>query len=147
LHENVRDVVAGAEAAKDWRRYVQAYPWATVAAAMAVGYVVVPGRARRGPRAAFSEADLEAIRALVEQAGKAGTQPREPVRKSLLGTGAALLAPLAWRFAQNYAMAYLEQWVAQQHQQWQAHTGPRSAGADGPRQAAPPGGRSGGIGR
>jgi len=54
--------------------------------------------------------------------------PEETSRKkSLVGAAFAMLMPMAWRVAQNYAMGYLEQWMAQQQQQYMADTGPRPA--------------------
>ena len=44
LHEDVKGVVEGAEAATDWRRYVRNYPWATTGLALAIGYLVIPRR-------------------------------------------------------------------------------------------------------
>jgi hypothetical protein len=136
LHQDVSEVVAGAEAAADWRRYVRAYPWAAVGIALAVGYLVVPRQGRGGRGGAASEADLDAIRALLEQARQTAGEAKEPVRKSLLGAAVAMLAPLAWKLAQDYGVAYLEQWLIQQQQQWTAQSGPRPEGAG--RQGRPP---------
>jgi ElaB/YqjD/DUF883 family membrane-anchored ribosome-binding protein len=147
LHQDVREVVAGAEAATDWRRYVRAYPWAAVGIAMAGGYLLVP-RARKAARlGAAGEADLEAIRALAEQARQATAAGKEPVKKSLVGAAVAMLAPLAWRLAQDYAVAYLEQWLLHQQQQQRAQAGPRPGGAEAPGRAPSPGGRTGGHAR
>jgi hypothetical protein len=144
LHQDVREVVAGAEAATDWRRYVRAYPWAAVGITAAVGYLVVP-RARRAQRhEAVNGADLDAIRALVEQARQAGAEVKEPVRKSLVAGAIGMLAPMAWRLAQDYATAYLEQWLLHQQQQWTAEAGPRAGGAGAPGPPHFPGGRTGG---
>jgi hypothetical protein len=141
LHQDVSEVVAGAEAATDWRRYVRAYPWAAVAIALAAGYMVVPRRSRHD---AANEADMDAIRALLDQARQAAAAAKEPVRKSLLGAAIAMLAPVAWRLAQDYGVAYLEQWLTQQQEQWRAQAGPRSDGAGRPARPASPGERTGG---
>ena len=50
LHQDVRGVVVNAEAVTDWRRYYRMSPWASLAAAFAVGYLVVPKRRRKSPR-------------------------------------------------------------------------------------------------
>lgn len=42
LDDDVGGIVAGAQQMTDWRRYVAAFPWGSVAAAVAVGYLVVP---------------------------------------------------------------------------------------------------------
>jgi hypothetical protein len=44
LDENVEEVVESAKAMTDWRYYVKAYPWASVALAFVAGYFVVPRR-------------------------------------------------------------------------------------------------------
>jgi hypothetical protein len=127
LHEDVQEVVAGAEAVADWRRYIRAYPWAAVGAAAAVGYLVVPKRHRSVPRDVARKADVEA-------AIEAAREPAEETkrRKSLIGAGLGMLAPLVWRAASNYAMGYLEQWIAQQQQQYMASAGPPPGGVSTP---------------
>ena len=69
-------------------------------------------------------------------------QAREAVPLKLRGEAAsgtarraralAMAAPLAWRFAQNYAVAYLEQWITQHQQQAMAQAGPRPAASPPP---------------
>ncbi|MHC5544836.1 hypothetical protein ACYOEI_41915, partial [Singulisphaera rosea] len=44
LHEDVRGVVASAEAVTDWHRHIRNHPWLALGAATAVGYFVVPRR-------------------------------------------------------------------------------------------------------
>jgi hypothetical protein len=146
LHQDITEVVAGAEAATDWRRYARAYPWAAVAIAAAAGYFIVP-RARIAPRSSvIEESDIEAIRGLVDQAREAAkdTMTKPPVKKSLAGAAIAMLMPMAWRLAKDYAMAYLEQWLLHQQEQWRAQAGPRTEGAGAPGRAPFPGGRTGG---
>jgi hypothetical protein len=95
--------------------------------------------------AALDHADSEAIRALAEQARQAAADAKPPLKKSLLGAGIAMLAPMAWRLAQNYAMAYLEQWLIQlPQQQSRAQAGPRPGGGEAPGRSPFPGGRTGG---
>ena len=148
LHQDISEVVAGAEAATDWRRYVRAYPWAALALATAAGYFVVPRNGRTARPGVLDASDRETIRAIVEEARKAAAdgngKAKAPVKKSLIGAGIAMLMPMAWRLAQDYAMAYLEQWLIQQQQQWRAQTGPRPDVAGGPGRAPTPGGRTGG---
>jgi len=141
LHEDVEEVVAGAEAVADWRRYVRMYPWAAVGIAATLGYLIVPKRRRSVPRDVARKADLAEVREVIEQARE--SEPEKKKRsKSLIGAGLAMLAPLAWRAAQNYAMGYLEQWIAQQQQQYMASAGPHPAGSESrgwPGGAPPPG--------
>src|SRR5438270_6788130 len=124
LHEDVQEVVAGAGAVFDWRRYIRSYPWAAVGVAVAVGYLIVPKRRRSVPRDVARQADVAEVREVLKQVQDAA--PQEKTRKSLVAVGFGLLAPLAWRFAQNYAMGYLEHWIAQQQQQYEAASGPRA---------------------
>lgn len=44
LHENVTGIVESARVMSDWRYYVRRYPLASAAAALALGYLVVPAR-------------------------------------------------------------------------------------------------------
>jgi hypothetical protein len=144
LHQDVSEVVAGAEAVADWRRFVRAYPWVAVGIATAAGYMVVPRPSRAVGPVVLDESDREAIRALVEQARQATADGKPRVRKSLMGAGIAMLAPMVWRLAQDYAMAYLQQWLIHQQQQWMEHAGPRPGGSGAPGRAPSPGGRTGG---
>jgi hypothetical protein len=128
LHEDVREVVAGAEAATDWRRYVRSYPWVSVGAAAAAGFLVVPRRSRTLPHDVARRSDLAEVQDELRQARQA-TATQEKERRSLVGAAVAMAAPLAWRFAQNYALAYLEQWIAQHQQQAMAQPGPRPDGS------------------
>jgi len=134
LHKDVKEVVAGAEAVADWRRYIRMYPWAAVGGAAALGYLVVPKRRRSVPRDVARKSDVAEVGELLKEA----PEPAEKkARKSLIGAAFGMLAPLAWRAAQNYAMGYLEQWIAQQQQQAMAAAAPPPA-------ARPSPGRTGG---
>ena len=124
LHEDVREVVAGAGAVTDWRRYVRSYPWASVGVATAAGFLVVPRRSRGFPGDAARQSDVAEVRDELRQAREAAPEAEEKRRKSLVGAALAMAAPLAWRFAQNYALAYLEQWIALRQQQAMAQAGP-----------------------
>jgi len=44
LHADVRGIVDNARVMSDWKYYVRRYPWACVAGAAALGYLVVPRR-------------------------------------------------------------------------------------------------------
>jgi hypothetical protein len=140
LHEDVREVVAGAEAATDWRRYVWSYPWASVGVATAVGFLAVPKASRGLPHDAARKADVAEVRDELRQAREAAPEAKQERRRSLVGAALAMAAPLAWRFAQNYAVAYLEQWIAQHQQQFMAQAGPRPGGPQAPGQTRASGG-------
>jgi hypothetical protein len=108
LHVDVQGVVQGAEAATDWRRFIRGYPWASIGVALAVGYLIVPRR-HRGTTTTLQVAPAEIARAVA-------LEPPEPeVKKSkgLLGTVFGLVAPIAIRAAQGYALQFAEQWMAQ----------------------------------
>ncbi|WP_435008153.1 hypothetical protein P12x_005428 [Tundrisphaera lichenicola] len=134
LHEDVRGVVEGAEAATDWRRYVRNYPMASIGLALAVGYLVVPRRrqtVRQITAAPFGESRelAEPVRVIEREAEKKG--------KGLLGTAIGFFAPMALRAAQGYALQYAEQWLAQHMaQQFQNH--PDLAAAFGGHAEPPP---------
>lgn len=127
LHEDVRGVVASAEAVTDWQRYIRSYPWVALGGAAAVGYLIVPRR----HKAVATKEDVAKVRAVVEQAKD--TAEKAP-RKGLLAAGFAMLAPVAVRAAQGYAVRYLENWITQlQNEQMMsaggAHRGPSSSPA------------------
>jgi hypothetical protein len=143
LHEDVKGVVEGAEAATDWRRFIRNYPWATMGAAVVVGYLIVPRKHR--PTTTVNIAPSQLAHAIAAEPPR----PAEPKKsKGLLGTAFGLVAPLAFRTAQGYALQFAEQWLAQkvaeqmgQHPDLAAAFG---AGAEAPPEpqrprASPPG--------
>jgi hypothetical protein len=123
LHNDVQEVVAGAGEVANWRRYVRSYPWAAVGLAVAAGYLIVPRRRRKVPADLARKADVHEIIQEVRESDRPEPRPR----KSLIGLGFGMLAPLAWRVAQNYAMSYLDQWIVQQQQHAMAE--PRNEGS------------------
>lgn len=153
LHEDVRGVVATAEAAADWRRYLTAYPWVSLGTAFAIGYLVVPRRPRPVAGTAL-QADLSKVREAVETTRQAVVEaPQEKSgeakrKKSLVGAALGMVAPLALRAAQGYALQYLEHWIAQQ-QAAHTHVGPvptspnPPSGGPGPGPGRPAGPRPG----
>lgn len=44
LDEDVQEIVEGARDMGEWRTYVRSYPWISLGAALAVGYLIVPRR-------------------------------------------------------------------------------------------------------
>jgi len=153
LHEDVREVVATAEAAADWRRYLTAYPWLSVGTAFALGYLIVPRRPKPVAGTAL-QSDLTKVREAVETTRQAVVEaPKEKGdeakrKKSLVGAALGMVAPLALRAAQGYALKYLEHWIAQQ-QAAHTHVGPApashgpAAGGPGPGPGRPAGPRPG----
>jgi hypothetical protein len=119
LHTDVQEVVAGAGEVANWRRYVRSYPWVAVGLAFAAGYLIVPRRRRKVPADLARKADVHEILQEVREADR----PEQKPGKSLVGMAFGMLAPLAWRVAQNYAMSFLDQWIIQQQQHAMAEPG------------------------
>ena len=135
LHEDVREAVKGAQSLTDWRSQVRNHPWLAVGAAAALGYLIVPKRRSQptptivtmGPAAAGLAAPL----------GQPSPAPPHKKPWGLIGTALGLVAPIAVRAAQNYAIQYLEQWIAGQ---------PRGAGSADAGSGPSPTARSPGVG-
>lgn len=137
LHEDVRGVVASAEAVTDWHRHIRNHPWLALSAAAAVGYLVVPRR----HKVVATRSDVAKVRELVEEkvveAPKAATSKR-----GLVGMAFGLLAPIAVKAAQSYALQYVEGYIAQLQEQ-QAHMGAEPPPASHPFPATGPGYKAG----
>jgi len=116
MHQNMQNVVAGAEAVTDWRRYVRVYPWACVGGAALVGFLIVPRKRRSATRTAEKAADaaVERMQDTVEAArGQKGAKAEKEVRKKgMIGMLVGMAMPVAIRAAQNYASQYLENYLA-----------------------------------
>jgi hypothetical protein len=111
LHEEVREAVKGAQSLTDWRSQVRNHPWLALGAAAALGYLLVPKR-RVEPAPT-----IVAVSPHPTTVPTAATRPEEPKRRKrwgLIGSALGLLGPVAVRAAQNYAIQYLEQWLAAQ---------------------------------
>jgi hypothetical protein len=106
MHGEVLEAVKGAQSLTDWRTLVGNHPWLTLGVATAVGYLLVPRRGSQAPTVVAVSAATPKLAALAE--------PQKPSAKtgvtnwSVLGTAFSLLAPIAVRAAQNYAMQYIE---------------------------------------
>jgi hypothetical protein len=110
LHEEVREAVKGAQSLTDWRSQVRNHPWLALGAAAALGYLIVPRRRQEAAPAIVAVAPAAAAPAMVQPSAGAP----EKKRWGLIGSAVSLLAPIAVRAAQNYAIQYLEQWIAAQ---------------------------------
>ena len=113
LHEEVREAVKGAQSLTDWRSQVRNHAWLALGAAAVVGYMLVPRRRREPAPTIVTVAPPapSAAQALLQPAA-AAPQPKK--RSGLMGSAFSLLAPIAVRAAQNYAIQYLEQWISAQ---------------------------------
>jgi hypothetical protein len=141
LHEDVKGVVAEAEEVADWRHYIRMYPWASVAAALAIGFFVVPKRRKT----VKPEQVAQAVMAELPRAPQ--VVEAEPARKKgrgLIGAGLALIAPVVMRAAQNYATHFVTNWIAQMQESQMAQMMADSGASP---QARPPGGSPPGFGR
>jgi len=114
LHKEMQGVVVNAEAATDWRQYVHRYPFASLALAASVGFLIVPRR-RRSIRAT-AEAAATATAEKFHQELVESPPPRRKAGwgSTILGSTIGLLGSMALRGAQNYASYYLENLIAQQ---------------------------------
>jgi hypothetical protein len=106
LHQDVREAVKGAQSLTDWRSHLRNHPWLALGAAVTVGYLIVPRR-HSAPAIVTVAPALPTAHAAVAAAPK-------KKRWGLIGSAVGLLAPIAVRAAQNYAIQYLEQWIASQ---------------------------------
>jgi ElaB/YqjD/DUF883 family membrane-anchored ribosome-binding protein len=111
MHQEVQGAVKGAQLLTDWRGLVKSYPWLSVSLVAIAGYVIVP---RRQTTYSVSVGTLPASTAPTPVT-TALAQPRRSRRPgwNILGTAFSLLAPVATRVAQNYALGHLEQWLSQ----------------------------------
>jgi hypothetical protein len=115
LHQDVRHVVSTAEKVADWGRYVGKYPWVALGVACGVGYFLVPKRKKVEVLPVDVSSLPEAIASGPASVTVVSTKEavREKEKSGLLGAAFGLLAPLAVRAAQGYALKYLENWIAQ----------------------------------
>jgi len=108
MHQEVQGAVKGAQSLTDWRTLVRNYPWLALGVAAAAGYLIVPKRRWETPT-------VVALGTPVEVAPAAARDQPAQVRGagwSTMGTVFSLLAPIAVRAAQNFALQRLEQWLA-----------------------------------
>ena len=117
LHQDMKGVVAGAEAASDWKHYVSLYPLAALGATFLAGFLVVPRKRRSVTKTA--EKAAEAVVAKLSESSPLlnnAVQTREavPRRRGLVGTAFSMLTPVVIRAAQNYALNQLETLISKQ---------------------------------
>jgi hypothetical protein len=109
LHADVQGVVEGAEAATDWRRIVRSYPWACMGVALAVGYMIVPRKHRVTTTLQVAPAEIAQAASFEPPALLEIKKPGKGLLKTVFG----LVAPVALRAVQGYALQFAEQWMAQ----------------------------------
>ena len=89
--------------------------WSRFGAAALVGYLIVPKR-KKIERVALdvsSQAAGNMASALKGQPGQA-TLVKAEKKSGLIGAAFGMLAPIAVRAVQGYALKYIENWIAQQ---------------------------------
>jgi ElaB/YqjD/DUF883 family membrane-anchored ribosome-binding protein len=155
LHEEVKGAVKGAQSLTDWRSQVKSHPWLALGAAAAVGYLIVPKRRRPETPTIVAVSPVAAAPVAGPSAMATPSSASRKGGSGILGSVFGLLAPIAVRAAQNYAIQYMEQWLAAQQggigpapaPGFGAGPGteprPTAAGAGGPRPSAPSGGSRG----
>ena len=111
MHQEVQGAVKGAQSLTDWRGFVIGHPWLAISVASIVGYLVVPKRRVENPTIVNVGPPSPDLNVATAQRSQAAIAPR--TRSSTLGTAFALLAPIVVRAGQNYALSYLEAWLAQ----------------------------------
>jgi uncharacterized membrane protein YkvA (DUF1232 family) len=111
MHQEVQDAVRTAQYLTDWQAAVKNHPWVSLSVASIAGYLLVPKRHSQTPTiVAMGSPSTFAMPATAYR------DPAPEPKKSnwrILGTAVGLLAPIAIRVGQNYALRHLEEWLAQ----------------------------------
>ena len=93
LRDDAATIVENAKLSVDWRHYLERYPWTCMAAALAVGYVIVP---RRSPHWSMDRGDLEAMaQKLKSSLPTPAAATKEQSRGFLMGIALPLLGKVA----------------------------------------------------
>jgi hypothetical protein len=123
-HEDVREVIQGAEAVAGWGRHLRLYSWAALAAAAAVLWIVA-NRRRVVPIGEATAPVPAGPRPAV--VGSRPGQGRRSQTGRRLGAAGSFLLGVAVRAAQNYAAHRVDQWLARQRMGAVTGPGPRSS--------------------
>jgi hypothetical protein len=94
---DVEETATAAKRLADWQYYVRQFPWATVAAMAAVGFMLVP---RKRPRPLVDESALKKM--VAEKRVVVIPQKEEHTKQSALSSLGGLLAAAAAKAAMNY---------------------------------------------
>jgi len=140
MHQEVQGAVKGAQSLTDWQSMVKSHPWLAISIASAVGYLIVPRRRSEYPTI-VNVAHPSAAQLMAAGAPESVNETKSS-KWSIVGTAFSLLAPVAVRVAQNYALGHLEAWLAQ-HPLPPVPGGSRESSArePGPSARTTPGGR------
>ena len=127
LHDDVEGVVENARVISDWRYYPAAYPWAAVAAAAGLGYMIVPRRVQ------IVSPDPEVLERLARKQKLVVAPPKAVRERKGLGSQAfSFLASLAVRGLLAYLGQQAGKHVGRQAAEAESAPGP-SYYAAGPR--------------
>jgi hypothetical protein len=131
-HEDVREVIAGAEAVAGWGWHIWLYSWAALGAA-AVGLWIVANRSRGIPIGEATPSDTAELPPGVAESRAGEGEPSKTHPRWLADTGSFLLG-MAVRAAQNYAEHWVDQRIAQQRMKAATRPGPcpSAGGAEWP---------------
>jgi hypothetical protein len=111
LGGNVRGLASRTSPTAQWKRTVANHAWLALGAAALAGYLIVPKRKLRAP--GRTEVSSVSRAEAVDQARQTG----HPITLGgALGVAGRVLVPVAVRAAQSYAIAWIERWIAEQHQ-------------------------------
>ena len=95
LDEDVQEIVEGARGMGEWRTYVRTYPWVSLGAALAVGYLIVPRRPLS------MQPDAQMLAELANQSRLLATSHMPP-KNSARGILLALVGTLVVRGVSSY---------------------------------------------
>jgi hypothetical protein len=107
LERNSARLKENAQTLADWRYYVRRYPWLVVAAAGAVGFLLVPKRAKPAPPSVEALAQLARERGFVLTDASQRTGP-----SGLLGGLASIVAKTLLRAGTAYVAGQVGQMLA-----------------------------------
>jgi len=102
VRDEVDGVVTGAKELADWRYYPARFPWATLGAAAAIGFLIIPRRLQTGP-------DPKELEEMIRRHSPAQEASKKGARKgSLLGTLVGTASGALLKMGITYAGRELE---------------------------------------
>jgi hypothetical protein len=98
LRPEVKEIVDSAKTLMSWQHYVASYPWASLGAAAAVGYMVVPRRLE------VTRPDAEALKRIARNSKLVlETESEVPAKPTMIASAFALAGTLLLRAGLTYA--------------------------------------------
>jgi hypothetical protein len=108
MHQDVQGAVHGAQSLTDWRSLIRGHPWVALGLAAVAGYLIVPKRVRETQALAAPSGTPPEATPITARNQPA---PARHAEASTIGTVFSLVAPVAVRAAQNYALKRFERWL------------------------------------